>query len=690
MMRRIALTLACLGLVLWPLAARPQSVATALGRLDSQIFVSGREVSFAHLRTSRGEPVVRIDDPGLATMLQLVGAKMQFQPGTRFLVFTRSDGTLVTFTVGSNVVSIDDASTALPVGPFYQDSQLYVPLSALAHALGLAQRRFHGNYAFSPQILSVQRRIGLRRTIVEIEASAPLAWRSVYSARAKHETLTLTFPGFANAASTKLNLGGREAKAATIAQQGPPGYPITSLTIDLMHRVKFAARRMSDGSTLDLVLARNDGDLTLSAPVAQPSVQTSRTPKAAPTGSPSAAPTVVPIACCPPVAIPVATTTMRKPSANPSAAPVPTAVPAPEVTDVAATPSSSPSAESPAITPSSSPSPLQKITDVSVAEAPDISRVTLTVTGPVSFEWHRLAPPDNRFWVDISQAALVGPARDIAVKLPAVRSVKISQHQIAPDHVVRLIIDPLQPVDVVIGAIEGAPNQLGVEIRANAPAADAPASGVGALAMTSQTPRPVAAITPGPPHPNLVIIDPGHGGNDPGAINSQYGLVESHLTLAIAQRLKADLERAGWRVVLTRDGDYEVGDPAGDDHQELQARCDIANAAGARLFISVHINSSFSSGPSGLTTYFWRPSDRTLAQMIQNATVRTSGAGNDGVKRENFYVIHHTLMAAILVENAYLSNARDATLLSQPAFLDRLAAGIAQGVKDYTGGPPPP
>ncbi|HEV2038099.1 MAG TPA: N-acetylmuramoyl-L-alanine amidase, partial [Candidatus Eremiobacteraceae bacterium] len=558
--------------------------------------------------------------------------------------------------------------------------------------LGLAERRFHGNYAFSPQILSVQRRIGLHRTIVEIEASAPLAWRSAYSARAKHETLTLTFPGFANAASSKLNLGGREAKAATIAQQGPPGYPITSLTIDLMHRVKFAAHRMSEGSTLDLVLARNEGDLTLSAPVATPSVQTSRIPKAAATGPASAAPTVVPIACCPPVAIAVATvTTMRKPSAGPSAAPVPTAVPAPEVTDNGASPaSSSPSAEASAITPSPSPSPLERITDVSVTEAPDISRVTLTVTGPVSFEWHRLAPPDNRFWVDISQAALVGPARDIAVKLPAVRSVKISQHLITPDHVVRLIIDPLQPVDVVIGAIEGAPNQLGVEIRANAPAADAAASGVGALPVSSQTPHPVVAITPGPPHPNLVIIDPGHGGNDPGAINGQYGLVESHLTLAIAQRLKVNLERAGWRVVLTRDGDYEVGDPAGDDHQELQARCDIANAAGARLFISVHINSSFSSGPSGLTTYFWRPSDRALAQMIQNATVRTSGAGDDGVKRENFYVIHHTVMAAILVENAYLSNAHDATLLSQPGFLDRLAAGIAQGVKDYTGGPPPP
>jgi N-acetylmuramoyl-L-alanine amidase len=210
------------------------------------------------------------------------------------------------------------------------------------------------------------------------------------------------------------------------------------------------------------------------------------------------------------------------------------------------------------------------------------------------------------------------------------------------------------------------------------------------LPAVTQTPQPRVAVTAGPAHPNLIVIDPGHGGNDPGAINQQYGLVESHLTLAIAQRLKTNLERAGWHVVMTRDGDYEVGDPNGNDDQELQARCDVANAAGARLFISVHINSSFSSGPSGLTTYFWRPSDRSLAQVIENATSRASGAGDAGIRRENFYVIHHTVMPSVLIENAYLSNGHDAALLAQPTFLDRLAAGIAQGIKDYTGGPPAP
>ncbi len=141
-------------------------------------------------------------------------------------------------------------------------------------------------------------------------------------------------------------------------------------------------------------------------------------------------------------------------------------------------------------------------------------------------------------------------------------------------------------------------------------------------------------------------------------------------------------------MTLTRDGDYEVGDPGGNDKQELQARCDIANAAGARLFISVHINASVSSDPSGITTYFWRDGSRPLAQAVQSEVVRDTGAGDAGVIRNNFYVIHHTVMPAVLVEAAYLSNDHDARMLSQQSFLDRVADGIAQGVKDFTGGPP--
>ncbi len=676
MMRRVVLALILCGLVVWPQVAHPQSVAAPVTRLTDQVFVLGHEVRFEHLGSSRGETVVRVDDPGLSSMLQILGAKVQFQPGTRFVVFTRADGTLISFTVGSNAISIDDTSSAIAFGPFYEGNQLYVPLLPLAKALGLYERQFHQAFAFSPQIVSVQRHIGQHRTIVEIRGTAPLAWRSSFDGQPKHPTLSLTFPGFANAAGSSMNLGGREAKQAKLAQQGPPGFPITTISIDVMHGVKFASHRAADSSQMDLVLARDTRDLALSTVTATPSVQISSTPTAIPTAAPTPTPTALP---------------SQEVTHNAAGTPVavPTAVPAPETTDNGAvneaqTPSPLPSGASPG----PSPSPLEKITDLFVTDTADASRITLVLTGPVSFEWHRLAAPDNRFWVDISPAALIGQARDIAVKLAQVRSVKISQHEITPDHVVRVIVDPSQPVDVVIGAIQGASNQLGIEIHANPPPADAASSGVGMMQPVAQPPTPVALITPGPRHANLIVVDPGHGGNDPGAMNQQYGLTESHLTLAISQKLKADLERVGWRVVLTRDGDYEVGDPNGDDHQELQARCDVANAAGARLFISVHINSSVSSAPSGLTTYYWHQADRAFAQSIQNATVRSTGAYDDGIKREEFYVTNHTIMTAVLVENTYLSNAHDASLLTQNWFLDRIAAGIAQGVKDYAGSPP--
>lgn len=689
MMRGFALAV-ILALTSFGSTAMAQPIGVALASNNDRIYVDGRAVHFEQLGTVARDPVVRTGDAGLATMLSLVGARMQFEPGTRFVVLTRADGKLVTFTVGSNAVTIDDTSTGIPFGPFYDGDHLYVPLLALAQAIGLNVRSFSGGYAFSPQIISVSRRVGQRRTILEIQATAPLEWRAAYGGQPHKPMLVITFPGFANAAGEMVALGGREAKNAAIAQAGPPGFPITSVTLDAARGVKFAAHRVSPVG-LDIVLARATKDLALrsireTAPsVARTNLPASSSATAQPTAASSPSPS----------AKPLATTSGYSAGTNPVA----TAVPAPEVTDNStANPAETPVAgasESPTPLPSgASPSPsgqpIQKITEASVTDAQGVSRLSLTISGPVSFEWHRLADPDNRVWVDIYQAELIGPATDLTVKLPVVKSVKISQHELSPDHVVRISIEPTQPVDIAIGSIEGAPNQLGIDIRSTAPPAGAPSNGVGAFLGPQPTPWKFGLVSPAPMDPRLVVIDPGHGGNDPGAMNQYIGLRESNLTLQIAKLLKADLEHAGWRVSLTRDGDYEVGDPSGDDKQELQARCDIANAAGARLFISVHINSSVSSEPSGITTYYWRQADRQLAQAVQAGMVQATNAGDAGVKRDNFYVIHHTIMTAVLVEAAYLSNPHDAQLLTQPRFLDRVASGIAQGVKDFTGGPPAP
>jgi N-acetylmuramoyl-L-alanine amidase len=317
------------------------------------------------------------------------------------------------------------------------------------------------------------------------------------------------------------------------------------------------------------------------------------------------------------------------------------------------------------------------------------TRITLTLTGPVSFEWHRLADPDNRYWLDIDRATLIGPAQALTSKLPFIKEIKISQHLLDPENVVRLSITPTAPIDVRVGAIQGSPNQLGIEIENQPPSPDAPTAGFGNdyTIASAASPSPSISSAPALTKPNLIVIDPGHGGTDPGSLNPAYGLTESSITLAIAHRLEADLKRQGWQVTLTRDGNYDVGDPNGPDKQELQARCDVANAAGARFFVSVHINSSVSSAPNGTTTYYWHTQDRAFALAVQNGLVSSMGIADDGVKRNEFYVIHHTFMPSVLVEAAYLSNPHDATLLLQSSFLDKIAAGIARGIGDFTGGP---
>lgn len=672
-------------------AASPASaLGPAVAPTNAQVWVAGRQIAFSHLGITYGDPVTRVDDPGLRSMLAAVGARTSWQPGTRFVAITRGDGKLVTFTLGSDAVSVDGAPVSMPFAPFNAGPELYLPLLPIAKALDLGVRGFRGGYVFVPQIVSVTPRREGSVTIVRIAGSAPLAWHSSSSNNARAHTLTVSFPGFGTDATGAQPIAAGLATGADVSENGPPGFPTTSVAIALKHAATFAARRVGAGAAVDIVIARDDAQLKAAMPASTPSsVRVVVTPlKTFPPATQAPTPT-------PPTPAPQPSSAPIAPSsASPGAAPsggIATAEP------LGASPSSS---ESPSPSASASPGPavstpplaVQKITDVSVAEAPTGTRITLTLTGPVAFEWHRLGDPDDRYWLDIDKAVLVGPAQTLVSKLAFIKEIKVSQHALDPDQVVRVSITPTQAVDVRVGTIAGSPNQLGIEIENQPPAPDAPIAGIGNTIVTAQasTPASSAPVLPARTDPTLIVIDPGHGGTDPGSLNPGYGLTESHLTLDIAERLEADLKRQGWKVVMTRDGDYDVGDPNGSDAQELQARCDVANAAGARLFVSVHINSSVSAAPSGGTTYYWHPQDRALAQAVENDMIAAVGINDDGVIRNNFWVVHHTRMPSILVEVAYISNPHDATLLSKQSFLDQVAAGIARGIGDYTGGPPAP
>jgi N-acetylmuramoyl-L-alanine amidase len=673
---RIAAAAICAALCTLAPLTSAAAFAVPVTPSQPQVWVAGRQIPFTHLAIAYGDPVVPVDDPGLQAMLAAVVARSSWQPGTRFVAITRADGKLVTFTLGSNAVSVDGSPSSMPFAPFTDGAHFYLPLLPLARALDLGVRGFHAGYVFVPQVVSVTPRIEGQRLTIRVVGSAPLTWRSAFSANASSRTLTLSLPGFGTDAAGVQPLAGAIASSVAVSESGPPGYPTTSIAVSVARGAKFVARRVGVGAAVDIVLARTDAALRAAAPKSTPSaVRVVVQPIATPEPSPSPTTVMVPATAQPTPAMGPGPETSGSPSAVATAVPL-----GPE-------PTSSAASATPVAAFSAPPLVEQKITDVSVAETSVGTRITLTLTGPVAFEWHRLGDPDDRYWLDIDRAQLVGPAQALVSKLAFIKEIKISQHALVPDKVVRLSITPTQEIDVRVGTIQGSPNQLGIEIENQPPAPDAPMAGIGSSIVVANAASPTPSFSPRPVQPNLIVIDPGHGGSDPGSINPAYGLTESTLTMAISRRLAADLKKQGWQVTMTRDGDYDVGDPNGPDAQELQARCDVANASGARLFVSVHINSSVSSAPNGATTYYWHPQDRALAQAVQNDVIAAVGIADDGVKRNNFYVIHHTVMASILVEVAYLSNPHDATLLTESSFLDKIAAGIAHGIGDFTGGP---
>jgi N-acetylmuramoyl-L-alanine amidase len=202
----------------------------------------------------------------------------------------------------------------------------------------------------------------------------------------------------------------------------------------------------------------------------------------------------------------------------------------------------------------------------------------------------------------------------------------------------------------------------------------------------------------------LVAIDPGHGGSDSGAVGTlppgthtglparidadgQTRIFEKDVTLDIAQRLNGYLRARGFPTVMTRTTDMAGGDvPFTTVGADLRARVDIANNAGARLFVSIHENALSASATGSETYHFYysNPGARALAMLVHEQVLAALGLPDRGVKTAGFYVLKHTRMPAILVEGAFMTNPGEALLLADPAVRQRLAEAIGVGVARYT------
>ena len=187
-----------------------------------------------------------------------------------------------------------------------------------------------------------------------------------------------------------------------------------------------------------------------------------------------------------------------------------------------------------------------------------------------------------------------------------------------------------------------------------------------------------------------IVIDPGHGGNDAGAIGPT-GVMEKNVTLKVALELKRMLEAEGAEVILTRETDRTVSDKGAkaSDIEELGARCDVGNRNRADIFISIHADSFTRPEARGTTGYYYSKSTsgrgQKLADCIRRNLVEQLGTPSRGTQPCNFYVVKHTDMPATLIELGFISNKEEEKLLDSKEGVQKAAQGILDGIEDYFG-----
>lgn len=179
----------------------------------------------------------------------------------------------------------------------------------------------------------------------------------------------------------------------------------------------------------------------------------------------------------------------------------------------------------------------------------------------------------------------------------------------------------------------------------------------------------------------VIVLDPGHGGSNPGATGN--GLREADLNLAVAQQLAARLRAAGARVVMTRDSDSTVAQPGSSLSEELAARVDMAKREHADIFVSIHTNDNSNPDINGTMTFYGQGKSPLLAQKIQTALITATGAVDKGVAAADFYVVRSTPMPAALVEMGFISSPQEAARLGDSAYRAKIAQGIFNGIAAY-------
>ncbi|NQX44754.1 N-acetylmuramoyl-L-alanine amidase [Paenibacillus tritici] len=206
-------------------------------------------------------------------------------------------------------------------------------------------------------------------------------------------------------------------------------------------------------------------------------------------------------------------------------------------------------------------------------------------------------------------------------------------------------------------------------------------TGLVTIDLNAANSGPGTPVNPGFTGRPVIALDAGHGGKQSGAV-SLTGKLEKSFNLAVILKAGAILTQEGWAdVIYTRTSDVTLG---------LQDRVNIAQAANATLFVSLHANSLDKGYPNrdkvnGSETYYSRSESLPLAEIMQKHLVAGTGFKDNGVRSKSLHVTRETKMPAILLEAGYLTNPGDEAALYSEQLQDNLAREIVAGIKEYLG-----
>lgn len=192
------------------------------------------------------------------------------------------------------------------------------------------------------------------------------------------------------------------------------------------------------------------------------------------------------------------------------------------------------------------------------------------------------------------------------------------------------------------------------------------------------------------PGQECIVIDPGHGGADPGKVGVN-GVLEKDLNLQMAYLLKEQLEAEGFYVILTRTSDDPPGSENGNQTkvQDLQNRIRLITEEDPLMVISIHQNSYTQESICGAQVFYYETSEdgRALAECIQRHLILTADDGNHRQAKGNtsYFLLKKTPVTTVIVECGFLSNWREAELLQQEDYQRMMMGAIVDGILEYLG-----